>query len=391
MDQSPSGTELPVATQRLLSYLASDPDNLNLRADVVDQLLQARLGVEAKTHALHALRLVPQDGAWQYRMAVAEHYAGELSAAVGRLQALVQAGVEEPVVRHELATVLSAMGDWAGVEECLAPMQQRALPEPLAESVTFLRVRALHWLGRLDEALTLGRQFLQLMPQASAVATALATLCLDAHRPAEAAELYELAAARGPVMPEMDCVGGFVALDAAQPEEALTRFERSLAKAPELARTHLGLGLTYALVGHLPQAMGALQRATELMPGHLGTWHALAWMHLMNSDVPAAQACFERAMAADRTFGETHGGFAIIAALSNRPEEARAYIRAAQKLNPDSVNAGAAKVLLQNGGDLRSPEFVAQGLKVLQQRALEKDPHMQALFQRMSALRSARD
>jgi Tfp pilus assembly protein PilF len=82
------------------------------------------------------------------------------------------------------------------------------------------------------------------------------------------------------------------------------------------------------------------------MPEHVGTWHVLGWTQLMQGDVSAAQRAFERALAADRNFAESHGGLAVVAAMQGRDEEARQSIRRALRLNREAMSPQYAQLLL---------------------------------------------
>jgi Flp pilus assembly protein TadD len=66
----------------------------------------------------------------------------------------------------------------------------------------------------------------------------------------------------------------------------------------------------------------------------------------MLGDVGGAQSAFERAMSVDRNFGETHGGLAVVAALQSREEDARQLVRRALRLDPKSLAARYAEMLL---------------------------------------------
>ena len=89
-----------------------------------------------------------------------------------------------------------------------------------------------------------------------------------------------------------------------------------------------------------------LELAVTCMPEHIGTWHLLAWVHIMRGDVPSARVAFDRALLLDRNFGETHGGLAVIACLEGREADARASIKRATRLDPRGLSAQYARMLL---------------------------------------------
>ncbi len=82
------------------------------------------------------------------------------------------------------------------------------------------------------------------------------------------------------------------------------------------------------------------------MPEHIGSWHVLAWIQLLQGELVAAERAFERSMTLDRNFSETHGGLAVIAALQGREEEARTSLKRALRLDPQSMSAQCARIVL---------------------------------------------
>jgi tetratricopeptide (TPR) repeat protein len=370
--------------QRLIGYLNSDPTNLALLADVADTMLNAGRPEAARPWVERALRQVPDDSAWRYRMAVVHRQLGDLPQARELLDSLLRAGVDEPAVRLELTSVAYAQGDWAGAVQAAEPLLSQTVAEPIAAQACFMALRSLHQCGEVARAILLGEAFLAANPDAPVeVKSALATLYLDGERLEDAAQLYAQVQHAGALDAEMLAVGGFVAMQAAEPDEALRRFERSAAAAPQMGRSLLGLGLAHAAIGHLDQARAALEKATVAMPTHLGTWHALAWMHLLGRDLDAAERMFKHTLELDRNFGDTHGGLAIVSALRGQREQAEEHIRVGQRLDRRSLNVGAAKALLQNGGHMDDPNFLEQGLKMLYAQALSRDAAQKTLFEQL--------
>jgi Tfp pilus assembly protein PilF len=92
------------------------------------------------------------------------------------------------------------------------------------------------------------------------------------------------------------------------------------------------MGLTAMFSLNLDRALENLQRAVRHMPEHIGTWHSLAWCQILKRDFAAAQETFDRAMALDRNFGETHGELAVVHILQGKPEAADPEIKRALRL-----------------------------------------------------------
>jgi Tfp pilus assembly protein PilF len=122
--------------------------------------------------------------------------------------------------------------------------------------------------------------------------------------------------------------------------------------APANARAYIGLGTLALLENDLQQAKAHLLRGVELMPGHVGSWHVLAWTHLMSGEIDLAELRFRHALELERNFAETHGALAAIAALRGDRAASERGIEVALRLDPQSLAARFAQsVLVGQAGD----------------------------------------
>ena len=370
----------PTRASSLERYLKQDPDNTSLRSELADALIDVGQWDKARAVVEEGLQRSPNEPQFLYRSAVLDHRTGQLDAARSTLTALLTSGIDAPELRLELARVQTAQSDHQACADTLAPLAHQALPSDIAAEITFLRVRALHHLGDLSPAIQAAEQLLQLQPDSPALQSALATLYLDAGRSEDTARLYRQAAQQRSLDAEMLAAGGFVELGDGEVELALTRFQQSLSQAPKLGRSLLGAGLAHAAAGRLDEAKKALTEATRSMPTHLGSWHALAWMHLLDKELDAAEAAFNQALAVDRNFGDTYGGPALVAAMRGDRARAEELVRTGGRLDRASMNVGLAAALLQQGGSMHSAEFLQRGLELLQANAMAGNPSMQAAF-----------
>lgn len=334
---------------QLERFVALDPGNLALRAELADCLIEQGAAAEALPHIEHALRLAPGDSPFRYRRAVVLRRSGHSEEAVSVLDALLDDGLSDAAVLYERADLAFQLGDYEGCVRSIDRLLHlsdagRALP-----GADLLKVRALHYLGRVDEAIAHAEAALRANSSRTDLRAPLATLYLDAERYADAARLYHLAASDGAVVPELECVGGYLALAEEKLTLAQQRFRRVLQERPQDGRGLLGSGLAAAADGQLPQAVEQLQRAVEAMPNHLGTLNALAWMQILSGQLDAADATLTRAQSVDDTFAETWGGQATVAALRGEREAAQALIRTAQRLDRNCFSAAYAAMLLQHG------------------------------------------
>jgi Flp pilus assembly protein TadD len=124
----------------------------------------------------------------------------------------------------------------------------------------------------------------------------------------------------------------------------------------------------------------------------------LGWIHIMRGNVLAAQLAFQRALAVDRTFGESHGGLAVIAVLQGQELNARTSIKRALRLDPQSMSAQYAQMLLLqshgateeargileavlsrplSGSDMQYRDLVAAHVKYLETTAMQRSAPQQ--------------
>ncbi|MBW8743391.1 MAG: tetratricopeptide repeat protein [Sphingomonas sp.] len=371
---------------RLQGYLSGDAHNAHLLGDVADLQLQLGRWDDAKATLAQLLDLVPEDAQARYRLAVAERALGQAEVAQLLLAALVGEGHAHPAVLQELARSEAQLGRWDAVVKTLAPLDATALSTEEGDTVRLLRVRALHHLGDLQSGLAEAQTWRQARgPNLPTIGlAALATLHLDAEQLDAAAELVASAAPDQLASnAELATAAGFIELSRGRADSAKALLSQGAHQQPALGRAHLGLGLAAAYTGDLSGAVAALKAATVATPSHLGSWHALAWMQMLNQDLIGAEASLQAALAQDANFGETHGGLALLAALRGDREAAERHLRTGTRLDPQGVNVTVARVALQQGGGQLDSRVLGPALQRFMGLATTQSPTMQSLMARM--------
>ena len=369
---------------RLQTYLAGDPNNLTLLAELSDLALELGAVPEALEFTGRHLALTPTDGRSQYRRGMALLFAGQAQEALALFKPLLLLNTDTLAVRFALARAAAMLGDWAVAAQTLAPLYQNPSTAPHLGSVDLTYVRALHYQGQVEEAIQAAQSILAERPQA-ALRAALGTLLLDAERLEDAAALLAEHPAEAAASSELAAVQGYVALSAGATAQAAQSFEASLGLGAN-GRAALGLGLAQAANGQLAAAQDTLTQAVALMPQHLGTRHALAWLQMLTQQREAARGTFEDAMAVDRNFGDNHGGLALMALHDGQTELAAQYARAGLKLDPNSMNAGFALALIRSGQalDFGSEASVQEGLHLLNAKFLSGHEQRAQMLQRLA-------
>src|SRR3990167_317243 len=165
---------------RLESYLAVDPHNVALLVEVAALQYQHGQLTAARSRAEQVLQLDPQQATAHALTGLVAARSGELELAVTHLQRATELGDSAPLLQYQLADVLIRSGRYseAVVHAKLAAEQASQLPFAPA-----LYIRALHYLGELEDAIAYGNAVEASGQPAQCSATfygALASVYLDA-------------------------------------------------------------------------------------------------------------------------------------------------------------------------------------------------------------------
>jgi tetratricopeptide (TPR) repeat protein len=327
---------------RLLAFTARDPSNPVLLCDLLDELL----GEGRVDEALARLRATADNvralPAVKFREARCALMNGDFAAVTELLQPLASAAEVPAGIVHDLAYAHLSLGHF---EEAMRALDN-ARPEGVdAISIALLKVRIFHHQGQYAAALAL----LETVAGGPRLAEAFglrAMLLFDSGDTAQASAVAARALDIDPSQYEAAIVAGTIALWERRLDASQALFDGVLAMDPHSGRALLGIGQNRMLRADMPAARAALERATAAMPGHIGSWHALAWCQLLEGDLAGAADSFGRAFAIDRTFGETHGGMALVHALRGDRLAAEESIKRATRLDANGLSARYARSVL---------------------------------------------
>jgi tetratricopeptide (TPR) repeat protein len=348
---APSGPSLT----RLLGYLAADPGNERLRADIFDLALAQGQFDTAQDQATWLLSRSPADYAWRHRLVLLDMARQEWEEARLLLQSLIAEGQRDPVLTYNLAYIDHVQGRPEDAIARLGPLvdgDAPRVPEALA-----LMLRCLHLAGRIDDGVALFERHLDKNPPPAAWGAA-SLLALDGNRAELVHGWADRALASDPLQHEALVAKGTMLLGVRDTNGALQHLQTALQRHPRDGRTWSAIGMAHLLALALEPALDAFRRAVESMPAHIGTWHGMGWCQILRRDLPAARRAFESALALDRTFGESHGAVAVVLALEGRATEAEEAIRRAVKLDPSNLSARYAGAVLS--GEAKDTERFAR-------------------------------
>ncbi|HEF5873489.1 TPA: tetratricopeptide repeat protein [Burkholderia cenocepacia] len=344
-------TAATARVERLLSFLDADPDNLNLLADA------ASAAFDANDFALcdelldrHAAR-APLPPALAHQRGLAALSQHRFDAALRAFAPLLTTH-DDPAIRYNAAYATAMLGRFDEAVSLLDDATLASVPGAIP-----LKLRALHHLGRLDDAIALGRRHIDRPDASPELYGALATALFDAASVDDARRCAELA---GDTVDGLT-VRGLLALDDASVDPARELFRRALALAPDSARATLGLGLVELSAQQFPVARELLDHAANTLNVHPGAWVAAAWGHLFDGAPDAARTRFERAAALDRGFADAHGGLAVVCVHEGRIDEAKRHAEIARRLDASCLSAALVdSMIATRTGDERKADAIRQ-------------------------------
>lgn len=327
----------------LEQFADKDPSNPILLCDLLDELLTEGRVDDAWARLRNASPDLRALAGVRFREARCAMMRQDLAGAVMILHSLLQESPDAaPAIRHDLAYAQLGLGLLDEAWQTLAPVH---VAGDDGVAIALLKARILHRQSRYDAAL----ETLAPVSTGSRMAEVhglRALLLLDLGEAARASSEAAKALDADPEQHEAGLVAGTVALWARDVESSMATFQKVLAHHPDSGRALLGLGENLMLQGDIPAARSVLDRASVVMADHIGTWHALAWCQLLEGDLAGAKHDFDQAFALDRTFGETHGGLALVHALRGERKEAEESIKRATRLDPAGLSAKYARSVL---------------------------------------------
>jgi len=319
--------------KRLLTYVAADPTNQPLKIDAAEQAIEVgepgivadlfgRDGGECSDRELNLL------GVAQMQLRAFDQAAATFENLIGR-------GTDDPAVKFNLAWSLAMGKQFDRALQLLEPEVTASLPQ-----AAMLHVQLLHELGQFDEAADLARGYIEQFPDHHGLAAAVSVLALDV----EDVELARRTADKGGNHPDALTTLGTLALGEQQAQDAIELFDRALATNTSLPRAWVGRGLAQLLMNEVDGASSDIDKGAEMFGDHIGSWIAAGWAYIVAGNLVEARNRFERALAIDENFAESHGSLAVVDVLENK--DARDRIVIATRLDKQCFSAAFAQSLM---------------------------------------------
>jgi tetratricopeptide (TPR) repeat protein len=327
---------------RLMGHLRQDPGNPVLLLDAADAAVEARQGELARQLLARREQVGPLPAAGEHLKGLVALQLGDFAAAEAIFAGLIAEGHQAPGLSFNLAWAKAMLGDHAGA---LARLDDGVMA--VAPKAPLLKIRMLHHLGRLEEALAEGADLMARHPHDGELAGALSLAALDGGR----ADLAAGYAAQAPQQADACSTLGMLALGDQDAARALPLFDRALAQQATHPHAWLGHGLARMAQGDARGAAVELEKAAGLFGVHIGSWIAAGWAHYADRDLVAARRCFDRALAIDETFAESQGAIAVVDLAEGRIDQARRRAEVALRLDRQCFSAALAISLLAEHDD----------------------------------------
>lgn len=345
---------------RLLTFLDHDPGNLTLICDAMgkaialgDLAIGQQLIEHVKIHGIEDPRVFANGTHLLLQ-------AGDYSAAAAFGDKAIAAGLNDPAVVFNTALGHFHSADFSAADTLLAHLTPHA---DCPAATLLMHSRALHQLEETEAAEALVLRAQQLEPHNVDIRGLLALLLYENDNLAQALSTAHETLAIDP--DQRDALIACATVQFEQHNVAASRkaWLHTLKAYPDCGRAWSGLGLLEFGELEFDLAESHLKSAVQFMPHHIGTWHLLAWIYILRNDNAQARAALEESYALDRSFGDTHGGLAVIDILEGHSDRARIGIRKALRLKPDSLAAHYAQaLLLQQAGQTDEARQLIDGL-----------------------------
>ncbi|WP_395608121.1 tetratricopeptide repeat protein [Pseudomonas sp. B22129] len=345
---------------RLMAFLGHDPGNPTLLCDAMslaialgDQAIGQRLIEHVKIHGIEDPRVFAHGAHLLLQ-------AGDYLAAAALGDQAITAGLSDPAVVFNTALGHFYSADFSAADTLLSHLTRHA---DCPAGTLLMHARALHQLEETEPAEALALRAQQREPGNQDIRGLLALLLYENDKLAQALNTAHETLAADP--DQRDALIACATVQFEQYNVAASRkaWLHTLKAYPDCGRAWSGLGLLEFSELDFDLAETHLKTAVQFMPHHIGTWHLLAWIYILRKDNVQARAALEKSYALDRSFGDTHGGLAVVDIMEGHSENARKGIRRALRLKPDSLSAHYAQaLLLQQAGQMEEARQLISGL-----------------------------
>ena len=343
--QTENALDMQHRLDRLISYLESDPDNINLAADVVGAAIALGDWNQAQLVLDQYLSFVSESPLLKFHQSIIHIHNMAFALAEPLLETLWLEGMQDLNTAYAYALVLLNLARPDEARDKLLPYLAAPNSAEFTESVNaylpqqLLLARCLQHLRQSDATILLINKILEYHPDNFEARCMLVQLYGDLRINDKAIALADELLSLDSDNAEANSVLGSLALDDFEFTRAEQFFNNALSRKPNSGRALLGKAVIALARQETEKADKLFADAVEFMPLHIGAAVAHGWCKIALADYTAAEAVFEKALLRERTFGETHAGLGIALFFQDRYEEAKRCLKIAKRLSlPDTIS-----------------------------------------------------
>lgn len=361
--------------ERLISFLAQDPNNLNLLLDIYTNLRDEGSFEQAKNY-LERIKLLDAD--------LARAHEAELCFMLGEHEKAHELFVmdlqyhDSPQSRFALAINLYYLKRFDEALEYVSTIEDDKLTH---EHLSFIG-RCYFQLGKYQQAFDALEQCLSYQPNDPHALGLSALICLDMGRFDEALKKANQALELNNGVYEARLVQLYFSNNYTN-KEFLTEINALLQIQPDDSRLWHFLGLHYFETLEFKQAETVFIKTLELHPNFSIVYINLGLCYLLQSRESEAMTCFQKLSKTSDLQGEGYGGIALVLALQGDYSNAKDNLHMAKSIDPSSFLMLLAEIIILNH---ESPE---QAYQRFHQVFADRVSVLIPVFEKLLAERSA--
>lgn len=353
--------QIKIKRERFLQFLQHDSTNIKLRENVIELHYQLGECPEAQKQIEYIQKLEPNNISVKLYQGLIALSTAQFSEAEEHFKALLETDPENPALLYNLTYCLMLQQRYQEAEPIAKKAAEQA--DSFAQA-TQLYIDALHFNGKVEEAIAFAEQSLNSDPQYhNQLHGPLSSLYLDQENWQQAKEHAKQILIQNPNDTDGLTTIGTLLLAQRDAEQAEKHFDKAIKSYPTNGRAWAGKAMSTMLKGDLAQSEDLLKETLKYMPNHIGTWQVLAWCQILQQHLNEAKETLSHLMQMNTKSAETHGTLAVVQVMRKELESAKESVRVSLKLDPKCFSGLFARnLLLQTEGKPEKAQMLLDSL-----------------------------
>ncbi|WP_411993480.1 tetratricopeptide repeat protein [Agarivorans sp. DSG3-1] len=338
-------------------YLNFDPTNIRLIAEVIELSIKSGDIKFAWDLSFDTMKNLEADENCLYWTVYSALACSEYQHVVTWLDSYIFGTEPKSWMFHNYCYAAMRLGQYREIIELLESNREVIKESP---ELLLSKAKSQHFLGSFEESEDTLNSFLSSSPSHPEALGQLGLLYVDLGRNSEAKECAQLALSIDKNQLDSLLVLATVELIDLNFSLANSHVKQVLDKSPRLGRA-LTLKGQLQLNDNAPEkALISFKQAIKTMPNHIGTWHGLAWSYMLLDQLQDSRQCFFSALELDRNFAESHGGLAVLSAISGDLSGSKEYLARALGIDKQSFSGLFCKaiILRKEGHEKKADDLI---------------------------------